>query len=282
MKLLTAILLVVALFAIPVPAQTTRPARDFSKVILWAPCVKNKPEIKRGYDPRILKGGFSGWAKIIIDPVVKVGCKRVMVWLPGGTHTKKDDFFEFDGMIEASNEKLIDPAEFVKTFRPYRDKGIEIIAYTGDMRHNTRMRTLPPEQKLELIAQAFKPFLEAKCSIGFDASVEYEADSVEYHALMLVAGLAKSYGGKVYVEHPGAASLPHYAGFGALGLESMVPAKRFNNEMLVPVGPPEGEDFNAVSVRRWMWKEIERVQGLGYTPVAELNTLANDARLRGQ
>lgn len=236
------------------------------------------PKVNRGIDHRVLKGGFAAYAKALIDPVIAAGCRRVYLSMPGGVGPP-GEYFEIDAMLEAQRQGLIDCAEFAAAFRPYRAKGVEFIAYNGCMLHNSRTAKADPADWCELVVDSLRPFMDGLCSIGFDASSEYAEGSPEWHAMMMVAGRIKRYGGRVYAEAATAAGMPHFAGVGVMAVTSHLhfippPEKRHGNEVICRVGPVNpGEDFHSSSVPKWMPREIQRVLAMGYTPCAEMQAL---------
>lgn len=152
--------------------------------------------------------GWAGFANEWIAPMVQLGIRRFMLWMPHGRETlaRKQlignswitTHLRFDAWQVARKNAALSwyTSGFAEAMSPFTSSGIEIIAYVGTLHGAPEFDALPVGQAKWQAAMAIAPLLDARCSIAFDTAMQ----SKPGHYVYDLAQMLKGAGFKYYIE----------------------------------------------------------------------------------
>ena len=142
--------------------------------------------------------GWQGFVQNELFPLLDLGVRRFMLWMPHGTETKtrkqlmgnvwRETNLRYDAWRLARKNLVYNwfTTGFAEAFRPLTAAGVEIIAYVGTLHGAPEFDPLPPGQAMWEAVKVIAPILDAKCSIAFDTAVFSTPDHYVYNLISIL------------------------------------------------------------------------------------------------
>jgi hypothetical protein len=203
-----------------------------------------------------------------------------------------DEIMQLDQLLHAHDAGLewVD-RDFVETWKPITEAGIEVIAYFGDANGDPDFQKLidPATHSKAWFDRFFtsiKPALDAGMSIGLDGSATISEDSLVYQAICRLRAMNVP----VYVEPRPNKNFRWAINFPVISVDAFwhlsnpaenngaIPWAVRNDEMTNDVirfvqTPPAGKDWNK---RDWFPVTIRQILAEGHTAAINFNSLMRD------
>jgi hypothetical protein len=189
-------------------AQATRPDRIASWTLVGGATQNVKD---RKVDRRNFNNGWQSYRRFVLQPQVDWGCRRIFLRNPFGTRTVADpthDDIEFSQYEQALRETPWQTRDFVEQIRVLTSQNIEVVAYIGspDIDPNIIALKDKPHELYEALWRNLAPYIQARCSIAFDASAPHNTNSLVFP----LAQMLRRSGIRVYVEARPGLKDPHW------------------------------------------------------------------------
>lgn len=152
--------------------------------------------------------GWKGFVDTQIKPIIDMGVRRFMLWMPHGREavarkqlmgsqwiTTNLRYDAYTLSRQNTSFKWFTQG-FAESFYPLTQQGIEIISYVGTLHGAPEFDALPAGQAKWEAVKAIAPLLDARCSIAFDTSIF----SRPGHYVYDLAQTLKQSGYKYYIE----------------------------------------------------------------------------------
>ncbi len=152
--------------------------------------------------------GWRGFVENELKPIIAMGVRRFMLWMPHGRETKIrsqlmgnwriDTNLRFDAYNVARQNVNNNwyTQGFAEAIYPITQQGVEVIAYVGALHGAPEFDALPTGQAKWEAMKAIAPLLDARCSIAFDTAIF----SRPGHYVYDLAQSLKQSGYKYYIE----------------------------------------------------------------------------------
>lgn len=175
---------------LPLAARATTPREEgavafedpvFERIVVdfiigWS---ASNPET-RNIGQGLPNSGWRGFVQTRVHAVLATGVRRIILHNPFGTMAGEP--MQFDQYLQARNADL--PwltQEFVESWKPVTDAGIEVIAYIGSPRLDNDLKRILEssghEAAMDYARRCVGPFLAAGMNIGYDAAAMAERGS---------------------------------------------------------------------------------------------------------
>jgi hypothetical protein len=270
------------------------PADDSERLLSWMQIgYSSDNTTERCMPASIHRGGWRQYVKDNVVPELQAGSRRFLLSNPFGTlPTEQSGVMQLDQLLHAKADGLdwVD-RDFVQTWKPICDSGVEVIAYFGAANEDPDFKKLEDPKTnnqawFDRFFASIKPALDCGMSIGLDGASQMPENSLVYQAVCKLRAMNVT----VYVEPRPCIQYPWPKSFPVISVENFwhmsnpaentgaIPWAVKNNEMTDDVirfvqTPPPGKDWKN---RDWFPGTLRQIIREGHTAAINFTALSRD------